>query len=65
MTRIDVHALYGPLMQQALAEWGNHVSVSGPGYVDVVEYLLSGAHLARVSWQGHPARVDSTGTPQQ
>ena len=23
--RIDVHALYGPLMQQALAEWGNHV----------------------------------------
>ena len=23
-TRIDVHALYGPLLQQALAEWGNH-----------------------------------------
>ena len=23
--RIDVHALYGPLIQQALAEWGNHV----------------------------------------
>src|SRR5215831_11686544 len=23
--RIDVHALYGPLMQQALAEWGNQV----------------------------------------
>jgi hypothetical protein len=23
--RIDVRALYGPLMQQALAEWGNHV----------------------------------------
>jgi predicted RNA binding protein YcfA (HicA-like mRNA interferase family) len=23
--RLDVHALYGPLMQQALAEWGNHV----------------------------------------
>jgi hypothetical protein len=23
--RIDVQALYGPLMQQALAEWGNHV----------------------------------------
>jgi hypothetical protein len=24
-TRIDVHALYGPLVQQALAEWENHV----------------------------------------
>ena len=23
--RIDVHALYGPLMQQALAEWGNQL----------------------------------------
>ena len=23
--RIDVHALYGPLLQQALAEWGNAV----------------------------------------
>jgi hypothetical protein len=23
--RIDVHALYGPFMPQALAEWGNHV----------------------------------------
>ena len=23
--RIDVHALYGPLMQQALAEWGTQV----------------------------------------
>jgi Transposase DDE domain len=23
--RIEVHALYGPLMQQALAEWGNHI----------------------------------------
>lgn len=23
--RIEVHALYGPLMQQALAEWGNHL----------------------------------------
>jgi len=23
--RIDVHALYGPLIQQALAEWGHHV----------------------------------------
>jgi hypothetical protein len=23
-TRIDVHALYGPLLQQALAEWGHH-----------------------------------------
>jgi Transposase DDE domain len=23
--RIDVHALYGPLIQQALAEWGTHV----------------------------------------
>jgi hypothetical protein len=22
--RIDVHALYGPLLQQALAEWGDH-----------------------------------------
>jgi hypothetical protein len=22
--RIEVHALYGPLLQQALAEWGNH-----------------------------------------
>lgn len=22
--RIDVHALYGPLIQQALAEWGTH-----------------------------------------
>ena len=22
-TRIDVHALYGPLMQQAIAEWGD------------------------------------------
>jgi hypothetical protein len=22
--RIDVHALYGPLRQQALAEWGDH-----------------------------------------
>ena len=24
-SRIDVHALYGPLVQQALAEWENHV----------------------------------------
>ena len=23
--RIDVHALYGPLLQQALAEWGTQV----------------------------------------
>ena len=23
-TRIDVHALYGPLIQQALAEWSNY-----------------------------------------
>jgi len=23
--RIEVHALYGPLLQQALAEWGNHI----------------------------------------
>jgi hypothetical protein len=23
--RIEVHALYGPLMQQALAEWGSHI----------------------------------------
>jgi len=23
--RIEVHALYGPLMQQVLAEWGNHL----------------------------------------
>jgi hypothetical protein len=23
--RINVHALYGPFMPQALAEWGNHV----------------------------------------
>jgi hypothetical protein len=23
--RIEVHALYGPLMQQALAEWGDHI----------------------------------------
>ena len=24
-TRIDVHPLYGPLIQHALAEWGTHV----------------------------------------
>ena len=24
-TRIDVHQLYGPLLQQALAEWGTNV----------------------------------------
>ena len=63
--RIDVHALYGPLMQQALTEWGEQSPLSGLGYLYPVEYLLSGAHLARVSWTGDSDRVESPGTSQQ
>ena len=41
--KIDVHTLYGPLMQQAIVGWVGKTALCGVGYLDVVEYLLHGA----------------------
>jgi hypothetical protein len=44
---------------------GQPVPVSGPGYLDAVEYLLSGAHGNHRSWTGRADRVESPGPSQQ
>jgi hypothetical protein len=61
--RIDVHALYGPLIQQALAEWGTRVL-----YLALDTSMWWDAYcLVRISlsWTGRTDRVDCVGTSQQ
>ena len=46
--RIEVHQVYGPFIQQALAEWGRQ-ALSGARPLHLVGAVLSGAHLPRLS----------------
>jgi hypothetical protein len=56
--KIESVALYGPLIQHALAEWGAHGPLRGSGYLDVVEYLLYDSSLDDLS---RPSRAPGVG----
>jgi hypothetical protein len=62
--RIDVHSLYGPLIQQALAE-GALQTVSGAGHIDAVGQVLYDPHLGDLSRASRAPRLESAEAQQQ
>ena len=52
--RIDVHKLYGPLIQQALGSWGQPYAVPGVGYFAALGAILRHTHLNHLSGPAIP-----------
>ena len=63
--RIDVHKLYGPLIQQALDSWGRPYAVSGVGYLLALGAVLRHPHLSGLPRPGDSARLAGHRTCQQ
>ena len=63
--RIDVHKLYGPLIQQALGGWGQPYAVSGVGYFAALGAILRHTHLNHLSGPGDSAGLASHRPCQQ
>ena len=57
--RIDVHKLYGPLIQQALGGWGQHTLYLALDYFATLGAILRHTHLNHLSGPGDSAGLAS------